>query len=361
MHDHFRLASGRTAADRLAAAGLGVAAAIPALILAFLMFGLVGAVAEEAGPARCSGTDLVDQLKADGRFAAVEAKAKAIPNGDARFFEISRPGVASSFLLGTMHLTDPRVAVLPPAAERAFEESKRLVIETTDVLDPQQAAGNVLAHPELINLPKDKTLLDLLSGDEAQTLKAALSQRGIPFQAIRTLQPWFTSVSLMMPACETERKAEGGDVLDVALANRAIAAGKPVDGLESAQEQLQALASLPLKFQVESLMATVRLADRMPDILETMLSLYLDGQIAAIMPAIEAAVPDGGILVGQGEGYGQFERSIVTDRNDRMASRLKPLLVEGGVFVAVGALHLPGEEGLVAQLRNNGWTVVPVD
>ncbi len=332
---------------------------VPLALLALLFAGIAAAHAADAGT--CKATDLLATLEADGRLAAVEAEAARTVNGEGKLFRIEKPGVPPSFLLGTMHLADARVLALGEAAEAALTDARRLVIETTDVLEPAKAAAAFLAHPDLINLPKGQTLADLLSDEEETRITAALEARGMPFHAVRTLQPWFLSISLMLPACEMAHRADGAAVLDAALAQRAMAAGKPVEGLETSAEQLAALASLPMELQLEGLVATVDLAEHLPDVMETMVSLYVDGRIAMIMPTIEAAIPKGGVLVGAGDGYAEFEERIVTDRNRRMAERMQPMLTAGCAFVAVGALHLPGEEGIVALLREAGWTVTRAD
>jgi uncharacterized protein YbaP (TraB family) len=332
---------------------------LPAIAAAALLL-VVPAVAAEANDA-CDGRNLVETLRDEGRLAEVEAAAAAVPNGEGKLFRVARDGVAPSFLFGTMHLSDPRVLELPPPAEQAFSAADRLVIETTDIADPAKAAAAFFAHPEFVNLPRGETLATLLEPADLAAVEAGLAARGIPLQAVETLQPWFVAVSLMLPACETARKTEGAAVLDSALAERAAAGGKPVEGLETAAEQLEALAGLSLDLQLESLVATVALQDRMPDVVETMISLYLEGRIAMIMPAIEAAVPNGGLLVGAGEGYAEFERRVVTERNERMVERMQETLEEGAAFIAVGALHLSGEAGLVALLREEGWDVTRAD
>ncbi len=370
--------------DRLARAALRLAVALPGLVAALLLVGLVAAAAARAAPAlpstppqtaapftaaqppsadtpACAGRNLLDRLKADGKLAGVEAEAAKVENGEGKLWRIEKPGLAPSYLYGTMHLTDPRVVTMPDKADAAFQDARTLVIETTEIIDQKKAMAAFFAHPEYINLPKGQTLDDLLEPADEGAVKAALAEKGVPFQAVSTLQPWFSAMTLMLPACEMARKAGGTAVLDVSLANRAAAAGKPVEGLETAAEQLKALASLDMDEQIESLIATLKLRDRIPDVLETMTGLYVEGHVAMIMPAIEAALPDAGILVGQGEGYDQFETKIVTERNDRMAGRLQPKLAKGGAFVAVGALHLPGKDGLVAQLRKDGWTMTRAD
>ena len=44
-----------------------------------------------------------------------------------------------------------------------------------------------------------------------------------------------------------------------------------------------------------------------------------------------------------------------------MAERAAQYLEKGNAFMAVGALHLPGKDGLVALLRDEGFTVEPVE
>jgi hypothetical protein len=56
----------------------------------------------------------------------------------------------------------------------------------------------------------------------------------------------------------------------------------------------------------------------------------------------------------------ELEQQLVHDRNRRMAERLRPYLNSGGVFVAVGALHLPGPTGLLELLRQQGYQVQAV-
>ena len=53
----------------------------------------------------------------------------------------------------------------------------------------------------------------------------------------------------------------------------------------------------------------------------------------------------------------EFQQHLVVDRNHRMAERMRQYLQQGQAFIAVGALHLPGEEGLLNLLEQQGYTV----
>lgn len=332
--------------------------ALPTLLIALSGF-FWPAEGFAASPA-CDGEDLVPGLVAAGKFQAVEVKAARVENGEGRFFEIAAEGVAPSHLFGTMHLGDKRLLTLPAPVETAFAASRRLIIETTDILDQVKMAAALFADPSLTTLAAGKTLGDYLAPQERDALGAMLSAKGIPLQAVERLQPWFLASGLMLPDCLKPAPGTIPLVLDTALAERAGRAGKPVEGLETAAEQLQTMAAIPIEEQVEGLVALTAAEDRLGDVFETMIVLYLDEQIATILPAIEAAVPEGGKLVGAGEGYGSFEEKVITERNRRMADRLEPSLRRGGSFVAVGALHLPGDEGLVELLRQRGYQVTRV-
>jgi uncharacterized protein YbaP (TraB family) len=73
-----------------------------------------------------------------------------------------------------------------------------------------------------------------------------------------------------------------------------------------------------------------------------------------IMPMMRAAG-------GDAAAYADFEQRIIIDRNHTMATRAGPALAAGNVFIAVGALHLPGEEGLVSLLGKQGFSLTRQD
>jgi uncharacterized protein YbaP (TraB family) len=93
----------------------------------------------------------------------------------------------------------------------------------------------------------------------------------------------------------------------------------------------------------------------MDDVIETMTELYLAGSTGMTIPALRAITPSED--ADDESVYAAFESAVISDRNKRMAKRAAPMLEEGAAFVAVGALHLPGQDGLVELLRGQGFTV----
>lgn len=98
----------------------------------------------------------------------------------------------------------------------------------------------------------------------------------------------------------------------------------------------------------------MKLGDRIEDVNETMVALYLRGDTGMFWPFFRAVLPGG---TDDDEGYAAFEEAMVKARNRTMMERAVPILAEGGAFIAVGALHLPGPQGLVALLRRAGYRV----
>ena len=308
-----------------------------------------------AASATCqSGANLLDSLHPTEK-AAIFEQAGRQANGQGRLYRIDRDGTPTSYLFGTMHLTDPRITRLPDEVESAFAASGQLVLETTDLIDADALANTLLNNPDLTSLPDDTTVTDYLSGEDSQELTSLAQAAGMPISGFTSMQPWLVAASLMTTVCEQQRQAEGVPILDLALAQEAQQSGKSLAGLESAEEQFAAMADLPFDHQAEMLLATFKFQDRIPDILETMTVLYLQGSIAAIAPTLDVIAPAGSDEARSLELWQEFDERVILRRNRLMAERLEPLLRQGGTFVAVGAQHLIGDEGLVELLRNSGW------
>lgn len=321
----------------------------------FLAILLVASSKANAEETACKGVNLTAAMQTGdpAAYARLEAEAAKTPNGDYRLWKIEKTGIKPSFLFGTMHLTDPRVINLTPEARTAFDRADTVVIETTEILDPKIAAKALLARPDLMMFMDETTLTSLLGKDDIAILDKGLKARGIPLITVNKMKPWMIAGLVALPACEMKRKQNGAPFLDMKLAQDAKAAGKQVDGLETIAEQLDAMASLPMAFHLKGLVDTLALGDTMDDVMETMIALYAEGRPGMIVPFLKSIAPPGSM---EPENYGEFEEKMVHARNKVMAARAGKILSEGNAFIAVGALHLPGDKGLVELFRQAGYT-----
>jgi uncharacterized protein YbaP (TraB family) len=130
-----------------------------------------------------------------------------------------------------------------------------------------------------------------------------------------------------------------------------------VIGLETAEEQLAAIANM--RPQVAATLLT--LAARDPalndNLYATILKLYRESRPAEILAVSDAL---GGLSDSERAAQDEFTLALLQGRNATMAERAAPLLASGGAFIAVGALHLAGKAGLVERFRAQGYTVTKV-
>lgn len=357
----FRDRFDRLMPDRFADRALAAIAAIPFLLMLVLLLTLMFAAPVRAqDDPTCGAKDLVADLEAKNpaEYAKLKAEGDKIKNSGTRFWKLEKSGQQPNWLLGTMHLSDPRVTSLPAEAKAAFDGSSVVLLESDEILDPQKAAAALMARPDLMYFAGKETISDYLKPDEQKLLEDGLMKRGMPFNAVVKMKPWILTSMVALPSCELSRKAQGVPFLDMKLAKDGLAAGKEVKGVETLAEQMEVVASLPMPFHVKSLVGTVRYPQFTADMMETTLQLYLRGEIGLVFPAGAYFAPD-----QQSNDFKDtelFEEKLITMRNHHMADRGEPILARGNVFMAVGALHLVGDEGLVELLRKKGYAVTAV-
>ncbi|MFS8111983.1 TraB/GumN family protein [Rhizobium jaguaris] len=342
---------------------LWLATALPlmlAVLLVATILSLQLAHADETPSDSCGGKNLMAELqKSDPvKYASIIAAGDKVENGKGIFWKIEKPGLKPSWLLGTMHVSDVRILTMPKGAAEASAAADTIVVESDEILDDKKAAAALFVNPSLTMLTDGSTISQHLSPEDNAKLEAGLKQRGVPLAAVSHMQPWLISSSFELTACEVRRKASGMKFLDQKLATDAAAAGKQVKGLETLAEQAKAMSDLPIELHLKSLIQTLELGDKINDVNETMTDLYLAGNVGAIVPMLKTIEPDETL---SDEDTATFEQRIILDRNKVMAERATPILAKGNIFIAVGALHLVGDQGLVELLRKQGFTMTAAD
>jgi uncharacterized protein YbaP (TraB family) len=128
-------------------------------------------------------------------------------------------------------------------------------------------------------------------------------------------------------------------------------------GLETPKEQLDVIASMRPEVAATLLNLAARQPDMNDDVYATMLRLYRESRPAEILPIADSLA---GLSEAERAAQEEFMRVLLLDRNAAMVERTAPLLASGGAFIAVGALHLVGKNGLVERFRAEGYTATKV-
>ena len=254
-------------------------------------------------------------------------------------WRVEKGGAAPSFVFGTIHVADPRVTQLPPAVASAFEGAKSFAMEA--VLDIENSLK--FAQATMLSDGRD---LESLAGPELFAKTERLMQSyGVPHEVLRTMKPWAVMAMLSLP--------QSGDraALDMQLYQSALERGKPVHGLETIEEQIEVFEGLPMDAQLALLSNTVDQYDAITRMTGRVIDAYLARDLAAIRRINEQMQVNSS---ARGEDKLLMKRAL-GDRNPRMVERMCALIDAGGAFIAVGALHLPGEGGVLSLLARQGY------
>lgn len=266
------------------------------------------------------------------------------PNG--LLWKIEKQGIPPSFLYGTMHVGDPRVVNLAPEVELAFVQADHFVME---MLMNFQAMGYV-ASASFFN--DGSTLKDVMGHLEYKRLCSLINNRlFLSEDVLKNMKPWAVLMMLMMPA---DQQAQVSAALDMVLFRRASQRGIKVSGLETAQEQVAVFESMSLQDQVWMLNRSIEEIDKTDAQMPEMLNAYLQRDLAQLV-AIQQQ-----FMYEDSDIDDRFMYQILEFRNFRMVERMQPALTQGKSFIAIGALHLPGEEGVLHLLEKQGYVVTPI-
>lgn len=311
----------------------------------------------------CGGNSLLDRLEKDDKpaYDAVIAEAAATPNGGAMFWKIEAPGAAKpSWLLGTAHVTDPRIHALPPETEAAISSADVAIFELAEIADKARMAKAMFRNVRHMAMPIGKTIWDVIPDEDEAAIRDNPAFLPGQIKTIDVFQPWVVAAMLSVPLCEMQRQQFGLITFDEALAHRAEEAGVAIAGLETVEEQLDLFANMPLEAQGRYLVAVAKNSAVMPDYFETLIRFYVERKVTLLMPLSKRIDPDAGSADAV-EIMAFFENDLIAKRNINMAKRAAQYIDVGNAFIAVGALHLPGEGGVVALLKKAGYKVTPVN
>ena len=317
------------------------------LCLAFVL------AATPAFASDCGGIDLTADPTVKPDFAA---HADDLVNGDGLFWRIEKPGVAPSYLYGTVHSTQPIPMKYAHDAAPFAERATTVATELGD-LDQKMKVNLSAGMVQRSLSPETDTWAGQIEGDDAPRVAAMLKEKGVTPELAHHLRLWMLVMSIALPKCEIEAQGQGLPMVDEFLANNAKAHQVPVVGLESIDEQMNVIASIPDDISALQLKIAARDPAFADGAYATLLSLYVQKRPAAVLAYMDLASR---LSEAERKSGDEMTKRLLGDRNAHMATRAAPLLDKGGAFIAVGALHLSGKGGLVALLRDNGYVVTKV-
>lgn len=282
---------------------------------------------------------------------ALPAAADPVPRSSTRFargllWRVARPGVAPSHVFGTIHLADPRVLEIPESVTRALSISRRYFMESHDA-GPERARFLEAAQFD------DGRRLEPLIGPEAfAKVVAYFREHDLPDEVIARIKPWAALANLTVTPQDYERETPDQKLLALARS-----LGLQIDALEGVEERISVFEGIPMETQVALLKHALEHRDELAGMIEPTIQAWLRRDLAgldALNERLAARYPD------MAEHYRALFRRVVRNRSIVMAHRLFIPLRQGRAFIAIGANHLYGEEGVLRLIERQGYRLTRV-
>jgi uncharacterized protein YbaP (TraB family) len=270
-------------------------------------------------------------------------------------WRISGNGLAQpSYLFGTHHLVPISFLDGIYGLSEAFESTEQTVGE----LDMRNMAEMQMQMMQRAMMPQGITYESLLSADDIALLDSKLtSLMGVGLAQFGVMRPAMLSnlITIMLYQRYYPEMASGQSI-DAYFQEKALMRSRPVRALETAEDQLNALLeTTSIERQAELLMCLVRHPEMVREQLHRLHAMYyafdINGLYASMREENEnTPCPNTDEEID----------AMTKNRPLRCIDQLSAIINEKSSFIAVGALHLPGEYGLIEGLRRRGYTVEAV-
>ena len=252
-------------------------------------------------------------------------------------------GSQSFFLAGSIHMLGPADYPLPPEYLSALGQSKELILETD--LDQLSSPEGMQQMLSLNSYPSGQNLLQQLSAELAQKLGDYCRENQLPLQQITRFKPAFAAMMLTTSQLKTIGATAPG--VDAYLLEQAKQQGKKVSGFESTAEHLAVLTALNNSSAETLIKSTLDDLKQSNEDFAAMRMAWRSGNLAQLET----------LYLDDLKQYPDIYQTLIVNRNNQWLTQLHGKNSKEGIFILVGALHLTGEQGLLQQLKQQGYHI----
>lgn len=245
------------------------------------------------------------------------------------------------YLFGTIHVLKPGMTWFDEAVKTAFDRADEVKLE---LVMPDPATMQGLVQSTGVAPPGTPPLTERVPAAKRAAFTRALVDAGLPADALDRYKPWLAATQLSIaPLSKLGYDATNGPEQVITAAAKA--AGKPLTGLETAEQQLGYFGNLSDRAQLSFLTSTL---DELPTAATTMKRMVDDwaaGRPDRLAKDMNESLKDSP----------EVAKVLLVDRNKRWAGWIRQRMAKPGtVFIAVGAGHLAGPDSVQAQLAKAG-------
>ena len=274
-------------------------------------------------------------------FIATSFNSVAAP----ALFKVEKNGTGS-YLFGTVHVGDASMKGLPEKVTKAIDQSEQVVVEVDiSKLTPLQMQQRSMPF---MMLKDGKTLQTELSKQNYNKLKDYFAKKSIDIAMFNGLKPWAVMVTMMQIEFQNAGFSDqtGIDKQVLAYAKKQ---NITIGELETLEQQLQMFDGMALLSNEMIEETFEQLADINTYFIK-LVNAWKNGDMDTLTEYYNMSFDD--------SNYGEIsEQVMLVNRNNKWVEQLVPRLTNEKLFIAVGALHLPEQHGLIKQLTDAGFTI----
>ena len=263
-------------------------------------------------------------------------------------WEVKKKGLKhKTYLFGTIHLISKEYYYFPEALESKIKKSKQVVLEVANL---EEQSATLLPY---LMLPGDQHIRDFFTPEQydsiTQYVEKKLGLNKTMFEmSMGKMKPFFL---MQLMAMDIDMKnSESYDMNINAIANK----NKKIDviGLETAKEQIGFFDAMSQENMGEMIMEQLRKADSQDNTFRTMEAIYATQNLDSLYNFAYNEI-------NQMESK-SFEEILLIKRNENWIPKIEKIISQKPSFIAVGAMHLGGKNGIIELLRQKGYEVTPV-
>lgn len=280
-------------------------------------------------------------------FAGCLLPALALAQADEHdhlLWQITGKGLSQpSYLYGTIHIIGVDDFRMTEDMQAAIGQSDVLALEI-DMSNMMAVSMAMMQHGKMAD---GQTLEDLLSPEDYEllmrTMFDSLDMNEAMFTMTQGLLPMLQISSFYPKLLDSEMKSYEMEL--IALAKRD---SLEIEGLERMEDQLAMLDDIPYAEQAEALMEFVKDYESQKERIDRMIELYVAEDLDGLYQ-----------YIAESEDMAEYQGALLDKRNQNWIPVIEELIQAQPAFIAVGAGHLYGEQGVIELLRQAGYTVAP--
>jgi len=280
-------------------------------------------------------------------FCVIFSLSAMLPAKSQLLWEISGNGAKKSYIFGTNHLVSADFLDSVPNVYKAYNSTQVVVGEV--LMNAKNISDTIMAYAKM---PKEVLQSQFWTEEEFAKIDAALQNTlFLSLKDVAMLKPAMISAMYVQAVYEKIFKKKDDFLLDSYFQHVAEMSGKKVLALESITEQVALLYdSQTLERQKEMLLATIQDSAQLVQDIKNIVSIYKSGNLDLLYSEYINDTSETALTLRE-------KHNFLDKRNAKWVKKIAEIVKKESAFIAVGALHLPSENGLIALLKKAGYKV----